>query len=213
MTDIIDPRTAPAALPFQRQDAIGLGGRSAFMVGGAGLFFSAIQNTLSKTNNGAMGVFSRYGSTAFLFTAMGGTYGFVTAASANLRGSNDFLNNAVGGAAAGAILGAGKRTMPAVVGNAALLGVTLGVMGYVGTGVFGRQDVRPEEGRWPTKEEMRKRYRRPLNETINELGEGRGIYAPGYEERRKDRLKEAYGIEVPGPHWEHQQAPTPMKSI
>lgn len=42
--------------------------------------------------------------------------------------------------------------------------------------MFGNPDMHPEEGRWPTKEELRKRFRRPLNETINELGEGRGKF-------------------------------------
>jgi len=28
-----------------------------------------------------------------------------------------------------------------------------------------------------------------------------GIYGPGYEERRKQRLKEAYGIDVPEPYY------------
>jgi hypothetical protein len=28
------------------------------------------------------------------------------------------------------------------------------------------------------------------------LGEGRGVYAPGYAERRADRIMEAYGIDV-----------------
>jgi hypothetical protein len=34
-----------------------------------------------------------------------------------------------------------------------------------------------EEERSTYKEEIRKRYRRPLNELVNELGEGRGMYA------------------------------------
>jgi len=40
--------------------------------------------------------------------------------------------------------------------------------------MFGTPDMHPPEGRWPTKEELRKRFARPINETINELGEGRG---------------------------------------
>jgi hypothetical protein len=34
---------------------------------------------------------------------------------------------------------------------------------------------------------------------VHELGEGRGIYAPGYEQRRVERIKEAYGIDVTNP--------------
>jgi hypothetical protein len=48
------------------------------------------------------------------------------------------------------------------------------------------------------KEFIRKNRRRPITETIHELAEGRGIEAPGYEERRRERLKEHYGIDLTG---------------
>jgi len=48
------------------------------------------------------------------------------------------------------------------------------------------------------KEFIRKNRRRPITETIYELGEGRGIEGPGYEERRRERLKETYGIDLTG---------------
>lgn len=47
------------------------------------------------------------------------------------------------------------------------------------------------------KEYLRKNRRRPGEESIMELGEGRGIYGPGYEERRAKRIKDRYGIDVP----------------
>lgn len=94
--------------------------------------------------------------------------------------------------------------------------------------MFGTPDIHPQEGRWPTKEDLRKRFSRPLNETINELGEGRGmlflfrpgedvlilvagIYAPGYNERRKQRIKDNHGIEVPDPYWETKAEAEPMR--
>lgn len=63
------------------------------------------------------------------------------------------------------------------------------------------------------REALKKIRRRPLSETIEQLGEGRGkhslgvmrweyvltvigIYAPGYEERRRQRLMDKYGIDV-----------------
>ena len=46
------------------------------------------------------------------------------------------------------------------------------------------------------KEFLRKNRRRPIEETIYEMGEGRGIEAPGYEARRRERLKETYGIDL-----------------
>ncbi|KAJ8132661.1 hypothetical protein O1611_g964 [Lasiodiplodia mahajangana] len=46
------------------------------------------------------------------------------------------------------------------------------------------------------KEYLRKNRRRPIEETIADIGEGRGIEPPGYEERRRERLKEKYGVEI-----------------
>jgi len=34
-----------------------------------------------------------------------------------------------------------------------------------------------------------------------ELTANLGIYGPGYEERRKQRIKENYGIDVPEPYY------------
>jgi len=66
------------------------------------------------------------------------------------------------------------------------------------------------------KEYLRKNRRRPIEQTVAELGEGRGeassasyrghkaltaylgIYAPGYEERRRERIKQNLGIDVSG---------------
>ncbi|KAI7099111.1 hypothetical protein KC352_g38263, partial [Hortaea werneckii] len=49
------------------------------------------------------------------------------------------------------------------------------------------------------KEFLRKNRRRPIEGTLEELGEGRGIYGPGYVERRAERIKNAYGIDrIPG---------------
>jgi len=48
------------------------------------------------------------------------------------------------------------------------------------------------------KEFLRKNRRRDINETVAELGEGRGIYGPGYEARRVERIREKYGIDVSG---------------
>jgi hypothetical protein len=64
------------------------------------------------------------------------------------------------------------------------------------------------------KEFLRKNRRIPVEQTIAELGEGRGkqhfvnshhsrltntgIYGPGYEERRRERLKAKYGYDLTG---------------
>jgi len=185
---------------FHPQDTIARSIRSATMTGGAGLLMAAVQNTVARENIGAFGVFTRFGATCALFAAMGGTYAFVSTASANLRQKNDPYNNALGGFFAGALVGLRKRSMPSVLGNGLALGVVLAGVQYTGGSFFRDTDVADDE-RYLSKEEIRKRFRRPINETINELGEGRGIYGPGYEERRKQRIKENYGIDVQEPYY------------
>lgn len=52
------------------------------------------------------------------------------------------------------------------------LATILGVVKYAGSNVFGEQAR--DDDRLATKEAIRRRFRRPLNETVNEIGEGRG---------------------------------------
>ena len=86
--------------------------------------------------------------------------------------------------------------MPAVVGMGTFTAVLTGFMTYTGGSLRGPPRD-PEADRMAEKAAIRKLRRRPVEETIAELGEGRGIYGPGYAERRRQRIKENYGIEVP----------------
>ena len=107
---------------YHPQDAIENTVSSGLRVGGAGLLLAAVQNTLTRENIGAFGVFTRYGGTVALFgtqtlandlisvtdgfpAAMGGTYAFVSTASANLREKNDAYNAGLGGFFAGSLVG------------------------------------------------------------------------------------------------------------
>ena len=109
--------------PYEPKDAIAQSTRSATFTGSAGLLLAAVQNTLARENVGAFGVFTRFGGTIALFgtspknlsftltvadmhaAAMGGTYAFVSTASANLRQKNDAYNAGLGGFFAGALVG------------------------------------------------------------------------------------------------------------
>ena len=64
--------------------------------------------------------------------------------------------------------------MPSVLGNGMLLGVILAGVQYTGGYPFNTQQD-PNEDKFTEKEELRKRFRRPVNEMINEIGEGRGM--------------------------------------
>jgi len=68
--------------------------------------------------------------------------------------------------------------MPSVLGSGLALGVALGVASYTGESIFGVHDDALQVDQAARKEEIRRRFRRPLNETINEIGEGRGKAPP-----------------------------------
>jgi hypothetical protein len=65
------------------------------------------------------------------------------------------------------------RTMPAVIGYGAGLALTLGVFDYTGNSVRGLFHKGDEVAR---KEAIRANRRRPLEETIATVGEGRGMF-------------------------------------
>lgn len=52
---------------YHPQDAIGQSIKATLVTGGAGLFFSTVQNTLTRQNVGMMGVFTRTGGTVAVF--------------------------------------------------------------------------------------------------------------------------------------------------
>ncbi|KAH9819897.1 putative NADH-ubiquinone oxidoreductase [Teratosphaeria destructans] len=181
---------------YQPKDAVAGAIKATAVTGTAGLFVATIQNTLTRQNYGAFGTFSRFGGTLGVFAAVGGSYEFAKCASANLREKDDAINPAIGGFLAGNMLGLKFRSAPACLGYGAGLAAILFTFSYTGGKLSGyKRDPNVDEV--ARKEYMRKNRRRPVEEIVNELGEGRGIYGPGYEERRAQRIKEAYGIDVP----------------
>lgn len=61
------PEFGPQDVTFQPQDAIGKAIKNSAMLGGAGLFLAAVQNTVAKENIGMFGIFSKFGSSTALF--------------------------------------------------------------------------------------------------------------------------------------------------
>lgn len=105
MAPSVEQPDAPKELFLERetlQNGMSAAGISAF----AGLLVSSVQNSLQKHNAGALGVFTRSGSTIALFTAMGGIFSLTDSFVANTRRENDALNGSVGGCAAGLVVGA-----------------------------------------------------------------------------------------------------------
>ncbi|KAJ1026798.1 hypothetical protein NDA16_002095 [Ustilago loliicola] len=104
---------------------------------GAGLLVSAIQNSVQTHNKGALGVFTRTGSTIALFTAMGGIFSYTDSTVANFRQKDDAINGAVGGCAAGMVLGAAARSVPMMFGGCASLAALIGTFDAAGKSLQG----------------------------------------------------------------------------
>jgi len=181
---------------YHPKDAIKAAMNGTLVTGSAGLLVSAVQNTLSKRNVNWSGVFTKSGGTIAVFAAMGGTYEFARFAAANLRERDDSLNPAIGGFLAGNILGLRFGTTPAVLGFGAMTAIVMGAYDYGGAALTGYKKD-PEVDEFERKQALRKNRRIPIEQTVAEIGEGRGIYGPGYDERRRQRIKETYGIDVP----------------
>ncbi|KAL2829017.1 Tim17/Tim22/Tim23/Pmp24 family-domain-containing protein [Aspergillus cavernicola] len=182
--------------PYHPQDTIGKTFRTTGITTTVGLFTSAVQNTLARSNVGPWGIFARTGSTIGVFAAMGGTYEFVKTASANLREKEDHWNVALGGFFSGAILGLRARTFPAILGYGAALATAMGAFEYTGGTLYGNNRKDPDVDEFERRQQLRTQWRTSGEQTLAELGEGRGIRGPGYEDRRRERIKEAYGIDV-----------------
>ncbi|KAI3325717.1 hypothetical protein HD806DRAFT_454865 [Xylariaceae sp. AK1471] len=182
--------------PFHQRDAVKSGIQGAIVGGGAGLLFSAVQNSLAKQNVGAWGVFTRTGGTIASLTALTTVYSFSKDAAANLREKDDTFNTTIGAFLGGAMLGLKTGRLPRILGVGAAFSVVMTVFDYTGGSLRGMRTEVPGMDEYERKEYLRKNRRRPIEETIADIGEGRGIEPPGYEERRRQRLKEKYGVDI-----------------
>ncbi|KAI1080992.1 hypothetical protein F5B20DRAFT_538128 [Whalleya microplaca] len=194
-----NPRPVPPpvdAPPYHQQDALKSGIKGAILGAGAGLLVSAVQNSLAKRNVGVFGVFSRTGSTIVTFTAVPTVYLFAKDAAANLREKDDALNTSIASFLGGATVGLRVGRMPHILGLGAAFSVIMTTVEYTGGNIRGYKTEASEIEEYDRKEFMRKNRRRPIEETIANIGEGRDIKPPGYEERRRERLKEKYGVEI-----------------
>ncbi|KAF2267676.1 hypothetical protein CC78DRAFT_530755 [Lojkania enalia] len=161
-----------------------------------GAIFAGAQNTLQKQNIGAKGIITRSGGIIALYAGVGAAYQFSRDSAANLRQKDDTYNEAIGGFIGGMVLGLARRSIPFMLGGGAAVSVVMATWNYTSGAaprLFEEQSYEDEVER---REALKKQRRRPIQETIDQLGEGRGIYAPGYAERRRERLLKKYGIDV-----------------
>ncbi|KAJ8083965.1 hypothetical protein PQX77_007246 [Marasmius sp. AFHP31] len=100
--------------------------------GAVGVIYSTLQNALGQHSSGAAGVFTRTGGTITFFAAMGATFAFTESFVANQRQTDDALNAAAGGCAAGFLAGIRARSLPTAVAACAVGGVTMGLFERAG---------------------------------------------------------------------------------
>lgn len=105
----------------------------------------------------------------FLAT-MGGLYSFGDAATSNLREKNDSWNQFSGGVLAGVCIGVYKRTLPAVFGYGAGVGIMMGLFGWGGGNIGGiYSHMSPaERDAWQSKF-FATEQRRPRSQVLAEL--------------------------------------------
>ncbi|KAK9462668.1 uncharacterized protein V1516DRAFT_670842 [Lipomyces oligophaga] len=165
-----------------------------------GVMWSATMERLRFRNPPAVESIIRISKNAFVVGAVGPLFQFVEAASSNLREKNDGWNSFFGGLASGALLSLPTGSFNRVFVSSVGLGSVLGIAAWsgFGTGEFLRTsretlpevnwrnpfyDVSPSDNSIKTYEkspesESLVRYRVPLSETLEKLGEGRGIHRP-----------------------------------
>ncbi|KAH7378779.1 hypothetical protein BKA66DRAFT_495285 [Pyrenochaeta sp. MPI-SDFR-AT-0127] len=181
---------------YHPQDALSNTVTTTLQVTAFGALIAGVENTLRKQNVGALGILTRSGGTIVYFASAGAAYQFTKDATSNLRQKDDCYSEAVAGFATGVAAGIARRSLPFMLGAGVAFSAVFSAFRYT-NGFRGVGDIRVEDdSEVERREELKKVRRRPLSETIEQLGEGRGIYAPGYEERRRQRLLEKYGIDV-----------------
>ncbi|KAF2737904.1 NADH-ubiquinone oxidoreductase 213 kDa subunit [Polyplosphaeria fusca] len=161
-----------------------------------GAMIAGVQNTLRKQNVGAMGIFTKSGGVIALYAGVGAVYQFSRDSAANLRGKDDAYNEAIGGFLGGIGVGLARRSIPFMLGMGVVTATTMSAWRYT-SGMRGPNPTKAFDGdEVERKETLKMQRRQPYQETIDQLGEGRGIYGPGYAERRRERLLQKYGVDV-----------------
>ncbi|KAL7004846.1 hypothetical protein EMMF5_005579 [Cystobasidiomycetes sp. EMM_F5] len=165
---------------FTARTPVGSAFTSGLQGAGVGLLVSSVQNSVQKVSahgmvsalllaqtdsrslfvgkqhkQGALGVLTRTGGTIGLFGGMAAIFTYVDATMANVRNTDDALNGAVGGCAAGFLMGVRKGSLPAAFGGCALLGGLIGSFDMAGGQILGngKQSLSTEE-----REERRKAF-------------------------------------------------------
>lgn len=155
-----------------------------------GSIFAAAKNSTTKQLVGPWGIVKNSGTAVAVLTIGGAALEFGKCVSSNLREKNDALNDFYGGLFGGALVGTYFKTVSKTVGIAALSGTVAGLLSWGGYSLNGlgkdsshysidkskpfaeTTENAPKQGFW----EMV--YRRPLSQTIHDLGEQNVVFKP-----------------------------------
>ncbi|KAI8385814.1 hypothetical protein BD560DRAFT_321827 [Blakeslea trispora] len=107
------------------KDCLADAGKTAGIAGGVGLFVSAMQNTVQKHTTGARGVITRTGGTIAFFAAMGGIFTLGECTARDMRQTEDPINAAIGGCAAGLLAGIKTHSFAKMGAGCAAIGATM----------------------------------------------------------------------------------------
>ncbi|RAR01662.1 tubulin folding cofactor c [Stemphylium lycopersici] len=171
---------------FHPRDALANTTSTTLQTATAGAIIAGVQNTLRKQNVGAMGIFTRSGGIIALYAGVGAAYQFTLDATSNLRRKDDCYSEAAAGFVAGCGVGIARRSLPFMLGAGAAFSTVLTAYRYT-NGLRGVGDITEQiddDGEVERREELKKMRRRPLSETLQQLGEGRApaTKPPQYEE-------------------------------
>lgn len=154
----------------------------------AGSLFSALKNSMNHKVVGPWGILGANSKAILLFTVGGSSYVFAHGVANNLREKNDAVNDFYGGLVAGTLMGTATRAVFKTVGLGLLVGVGSGLLSWGGYSLTGlgkdssynsidktdpfNKETKHTQGFW----EMA--YRRPLSQTVNDLGENNVVFRP-----------------------------------
>uniref|UniRef100_A0A060T9D3 ARAD1D14542p n=1 Tax=Blastobotrys adeninivorans TaxID=409370 RepID=A0A060T9D3_BLAAD len=166
---------------FEPRDTLALTSRAAVLSTGAGVFVAALKASLgpSRTSLGSIITHSRY---IWLYGAVGTAYTVGEAVTANLHQKESAWNTFVGGMLAGGVMGASYKNgarVSKVIGGAIALGTILGLAHWTGNfNGYDRKEAAKQSSGEPVEVEKGDRqtfwqvvHRRPLSQTIDELGD------------------------------------------
>ncbi|RSH92199.1 hypothetical protein EHS25_008614 [Saitozyma podzolica] len=159
------PSPLEHAHTFHAHSALNAASKVTLQSAGVGLLVSAVQNALEKHDKGAMGIVTRTGGTIAFFAAMGFSFSYTQAAVANLRATDDALNSAAGGCAAGFIAGVRARSLPMAFGACAAMGTMIGTFSAAGNALTGTDRLSIPR---PEREERRKAFFKQPKPVVDE---------------------------------------------